>query len=339
MRKKKKMKNDDIFIKEDDNIEKMEGEKEDDSQNNNSIDFEKENENNKDNKKLNSFDNKIIMINKNDNYIINNNNNIKEKEENQIEINRQQLIQNIKNDIKYNNNIIPQYMKRNYSNKYMVKSLQRKEYIPIKESNNKQNINNIIINSKNDNKNAEVITPQKPEIENPNFNEEINFLVKKENNKYIQLFENLLKIIINKGKDIIDEENLEKFKKLSEDLISQKISPATIIINFFNDNIFNKLKLNKQLSAKITKMQKEMVSIANKLEYQINSLDKRLETNNTKMKSYRKGQEIIDEFRKEFDITNDFASDEDIKKLLEENKNDKFKTYETIMNIIVNKNN
>ena len=129
------------------------------SQNNNSIDFEKENENNKDNKKLNSFDNKIIMINKNDNYIINNNNNIKEKDENQIEINRQQLIQNIKNDIKYNNNIIPQYMKRNYSNKYMVKSLQRKEYIPIKESNNKQNINNIIINSKNDNKNAEVITP------------------------------------------------------------------------------------------------------------------------------------------------------------------------------------
>ena len=310
------------------------------SQNNNSIDFEKENENNKDNKKLNSFDNKIIMINKNDNYIINNNNyNIKEKEENQNEINRQQLIQNIKNDIKYNNNIIPQYMKRNYSNKYMVKSLQRKEYIPIKESNNKQNINNIIINSKNDNKNAEVITPQKPEIENPNFNEEINFLVKMENNKYIQLFENLLKIIINKGKDIIDEENLEKFKKLSEDLISQKISPATIIINFFNDNIFNKLKLNKQLSAKITKMQKEMVSFANNIEYQINSLDKKLETNNIKRKPYKKGQDLIDEFRKEFDITNDFASDEDIKKLLEENKNDKFKTYQIIIDSIVNKNN
>ena len=82
-----------------------------------------------------------------------------------------------------------------------------------------------------------------------------------------------------------------------------------------------------------------MVSIANKIEYQINSLDKKLETNNIKSKPYKKGQDIVDEFRKEFDITNDFASDEDIKKLLEENKNDKFKTYQIIINSIVNKNN
>ena len=301
--KEKDEDDDNISIKEDDNNERMEEEKGDDNKNINSIDFDEENENNKDineeYKKFNSFDNNIIMINKNDNYIINNNNyNIKEKEENQNEINRQQLIQNIKNDIIFNNNnIIPhQKMKRNYSNKYMAKSLQMlqiKENIPIKEINNKQIINSININSKMDNKNAEVITPQKPEIYNPQFKQNNNFLLKKENNKDIQLFENLLSRIINKENFIIDEENLEEFKKLSEDLIAQKISPATIIINFFNDNIFNKKNVNRQLLAKITKMQKEMVSFANNIEYQINSLDKKLETNNIKSKPYIKKDKIL----------------------------------------------
>ena len=47
--------------------------------------------------------------------------------------------------------------------------------------------------------------------------------------------------------------------------------------------------------------------------------------------------DIVDEFRKEFSITEDIATDKEIKKLLKENKDDKLKTYNNIMYNVLDK--
>ena len=172
-------------------------------------------------------------------------------------------------------------------------------------------------------------------------------------------FEKLLKKILDTQKDIIEEENLKEFKKLSHNLIEHQISPAIIISNFFREEVFNKIYEKKdnidiENVKRFSLLQMEMVNAANNIEFQLNTFNPRfhkkekkdekkdekkegIKENKKEEKKAAKKVDIVAEFRNEFDITNDYASDKEIKKLLKENQNDKLKTYNIILYKVLHK--
>ena len=172
-------------------------------------------------------------------------------------------------------------------------------------------------------------------------------------------FEKLLKKILDTQKDIIEEENLKEFKKLSHNLIEHQISPAIIISNFFREEVFNKIYEKKdnidiENVKRFSLLQMEMVNAANNIEFQLNTFNPRfhkkekkdekkdekkegIKENKKEEKKAAKKVDIVTEFRNEFEITNDYASDKEIKKLLKENQNDKLKTYNIILYKVLHK--
>ena len=238
---------------------------------------------------------------------------------------------------------------RTFIDDYIIKFSQDMENIKVNGMNNnfnKENLNDdLLINHK---KAEEKVEQKFGELK---YKEKVNF-------------EKLLKKILDTQKDIIEEENLKEFKKLSHNLIEHQISPATIISNFFREEVFNKIYEKKdnidiENVKRFSLLQIEMVNAENNIEFQLNTFNPRFHKKEKKdekkdekkegikenkkeekkvaKKEVAKKVDAVTEFRNEFNITNDYATDREIKKLLKENQNDKLKTYNVIMLKMLNK--
>ena len=168
--------------------------------------------------------------------------------------------------------------------------------------------------------------------------------------KYKLNFEKLLESIIEKQKNTIEEENLKEFKKLCQNLIELKISPLSIIGNFFHEKVFNKINerrdnIDMENLKRVSILQAEIINAANNIEFQLNITNQQFDKKEKKPekkedikekkneeKKVNKKVDIVTEFRNEFQITKEYATDKEIKNLLKANKNDKLKTYNNIMN-------
>ena len=117
-------------------------------------------------------------------------------------------------------------------------------------------------------------------------------------------FEKLLKKILDTQKNIIEEENLKEFKKLSHNLIELQISPASIISNFFREEVFNKIYEKKdnidiENVRRFSLLQMEMVNAANNIEFQLNILNPRFHKKEKKDEKKDEKKEGIKENKKE----------------------------------------
>ena len=180
---------------------------------------------------------------------------------------------------------------------------------------------------------------------NINTNNNKKELNKIEENKDIKEFESLLISILNSGKDVIENENLEKFKTISKKLLFQDISSLTIIGNFFRDN-FNNIKMRNNMDEidinnieRISKLQVQLINISNDIELGINKENKnsRKENKNKEIYDSKTLDKLVKEFRKEYEINKDYATDQEIKEVMKKNSYDKQKTYLIIMNNLITK--
>ena len=219
-----------------------------------------------------------------------NSNNIQNKNNifNKNNINNINYINNVSDESKIKNN-------NNESNKIVTINND------INMKNNNVNQNNILNNNKNN------------DIENMELNiEEYEVLTVFE--KFINL---MGKVII---KNDITKDILEEFEKICEKLMINNISPLDQLSSFFTDIelLFRKNELTDIHNEKLEKYIKAKSNILLSIEQIEKKLREKIKINN-KNKT-KKPTNLIDQFRRNFGVLKEDASDKDIIKYLEKYK-------------------
>ena len=163
---------------------------------------------------------------------------------------------------------------------------------------NNLNKNNIINNNKNN------------DIENMELNiEEYEVLT------VFEKFIHLMGKVINKNKDI-----LEKFEKICEKLMINNISPLNQLSSIFTDIelLFRKNELTDIHNEKLEKYIKAKTNILLSIDQIEKKIEEKIKINN-KNKT-KKPTNLIDQFRRNFSVLKEDASDKDIIKYLEKYK-------------------
>lgn len=170
-------------------------------------------------------------------------------------------------------------------------------------------------------------------------NNELLKIDEKEENTVFEKFENLLGKIIEQNE--INMTNLVKLREVTEKLNENNINVNERVNNYFselykyeknNDNLNKIGAIHAQLQEKINDINIELMK-NNKIN--INN-SKNTDKKNDK-KSDKKSDKKIDQFRTKYNITEEYATDEDIKKYLKHYNNDEQKVYSKIMNKFASK--
>jgi hypothetical protein len=155
-------------------------------------------------------------------------------------------------------------------------------------------------------------------------------------NDYIfQSFELLLAEIMKKGD--IDEKNYEKLKNISEKLIINDISPYEYTTRYFSETykyLDKKNELNEERVKKLSQINKKVTDYIDKIEHELNKKNKKGKKDKIIPKT---PDNKIEKFRNKYGLRKEDADDKKIKEQLKLYKNDEIKTYQALMNRIVNK--
>ena len=167
-----------------------------------------------------------------------------------------------------------------------------------------------------------------------NKDEELNSYESK--NDYIfQSFELLLAEIMKKGD--IDENNYEKLKNISEKLIINDISPYEYTTRYFSETykyLDKKNELNEERVKKLSQINKKVTDYIDKIEHELNKKNKKGKKDKIIPKT---PDNKIEKFRNKYGLRKEDADDKKIKEQLKLYKNDEIRTYQALMNRIVNK--
>lgn len=163
------------------------------------------------------------------------------------------------------------------------------------------------------------------------------------NDFIFQSFEKLLAEIMKKGD--IDETNSEKLKNISEKLIINDISPYEYTTRYITEtyNYFDKKnELDEKKLEKLSRINKIIMDHIEKIEKELNKNKKDKKHKKEKNDKIKKSKAIktdskIEKFRKKFGLSEKDADDKTIKEHLKIYKNDETKTYQALMNRILNK--
>ena len=163
------------------------------------------------------------------------------------------------------------------------------------------------------------------------------------NDFIFQSFEKLLAEIMKKGD--IDETNSEKLKNISEKLIINDISPYEYTTRYITEtyNYFDKKnELDEKKLEKLSRINKIIMDHIEKIEKELNKNKKDKKHKKEKNDKIKKSKAIktdskIERFRKKFGLSEKDADDKTIKEHLKLYKNDETKTYQALMNRILNK--
>ena len=163
------------------------------------------------------------------------------------------------------------------------------------------------------------------------------------NDFIFQSFEILLAEIMKKGD--IDETNSEKLKNISEKLIINDISPYEYTTRYITEtyNYFDKKnELDEKKLEKLSRINKIIMDHIEKIEKELNKNKKDKKHEKEKKDKIKKSKAIktdskIERFRKKFGLSEKDADDKTIKEHLKIYKNDETKTYQALMNRILNK--
>ena len=163
------------------------------------------------------------------------------------------------------------------------------------------------------------------------------------NDFIFQSFEKLLAEIMKKGD--IDETNSEKLKNISEKLIINDISPYEYTTRYITEtyNYFDKKnELDEKKLEKLSRINKIIMDHIEKIEKDLNKNKKDKKHKKEKNDKIKKSKAIktdskIERFRKKFGLSEKDADDKTIKEHLKLYKNDETKTYQALMNRILNK--
>ena len=163
------------------------------------------------------------------------------------------------------------------------------------------------------------------------------------NDFIFQSFEKLLAEIMKKGD--IDETNSEKLKNISEKLIINDISPYEYTTRYITEtyNYFEKKnELDEKKLEKLSRINKIIIEHIEKIEKELNKNKKDKKHEKEKKDKIKKSKAIktdskIERFRKKFGLSEKDADDKTIKEQLKLYKNDETKTYQALMNRILNK--
>jgi len=163
------------------------------------------------------------------------------------------------------------------------------------------------------------------------------------NDFIFQSFEKLLAEIMKKGD--IDETNSEKLKNISEKLIINDISPYEYTTRYITEtyNYFDKKnELDEKKLEKLSRINKIIMDHIEKIEKELNKNKKDKKHEKEKKDKIKKSKAIktdskIEKFRKKFGLSEKDADDKTIKEHLKIYKNDETKTYQALMNRILNK--
>ena len=163
------------------------------------------------------------------------------------------------------------------------------------------------------------------------------------NDFIFQSFEKLLAEIMKKGD--IDETNSEKLKNISEKLIINDISPYEYTTRYITEtyNYFEKKnELDEKKIEKLSRINQIIMDHIEKIEKELNKNKKDKKHKKEKNDKIKKSKAIktdskIERFRKKFGLSEKDADDKTIKEHLKLYKNDETKTYQALMNRILNK--
>ena len=135
----------------------------------------------------------------------------------------------------------------------------------------------------------------------------------------------------------IDENNYEKLKNISEKLIINDISPYEYTTKYFSETykyLDKKNELNEERIKKLSQINKNVTDCIDKIEHELNKKNKKGKKDKIIPKT---PDNKIEKFRNKYGLRKEDADDEKIKEQLKLHKNDEIRTYQALMNRIVNK--